>query len=195
MIRFLAMIPGLMAFVGPARAEVVSSTANGFVVRHVADVDASADAAWQQLLKPAEWWSASHTYSGDAANLSLDARAGGCFCEVLPAADGADGPPRGGVEHMRVIYVESGKALRMAGSLGPLQSEALVGTLTITLKPADGGLRMTWTYVVSGFMRYKVEDISPAVDKVLSEQVANLARKLGVRETPAKPAKPGEIGR
>ena len=47
-----------------------------------------------------------------AANLSLDAAPGGCFCERLPNG--------GGVEHMRVTYVEPGKRIVLTGSLGPL---------------------------------------------------------------------------
>jgi carbon monoxide dehydrogenase subunit G len=185
----LVLLAGPLAS-GRAEAEVVARSDNGFVVRHVAEVTASAEDAWKVLIDPAAWWNGVHSFSGDAKNLSIDPRAGGCFCEVLPG-EGEKGwlHPRGGVEHMRVIFVDQGKALRMAGALGPLQSEALQGTLTVTLKPVDGGSRLTWEYVVGGYMRYKPEQIAPAVDKVIGEQLARLAEKLGPR-TPSVEASP-----
>lgn len=187
----------MLVIATPASAEVIARTDNGFAVRHVAEVSASPEEAWKQLVAPADWWNGVHTFSGDAKNLSLDPRAGGCFCEVLPGEGEKGWPhPRGGVEHMRVVFVEQGKALRMTGALGPLQSEALLGTLTVTLKPIDGGTRLTWEYVVGGYMRYKPEQIVPAVDKVIGEQLTRLAEKLGPRtpsaERPIAPKPPGE---
>ena len=165
----------------PARAEVVARADNGFTVRHVAEVTAAPEDAWNALITPADWWNPEHSFSGDAKNLSITPRPGGCFCEVLPGEEGAKAP-RGGVEHMRVVFVEQNKALRMVGGLGPLQSEAVQGVMTITLKPLDGGgTRLTWEYVVAGYMRYKSEQIAPAVDKVIGEQLTRLAEKLGTK--------------
>jgi uncharacterized protein YndB with AHSA1/START domain len=176
-----------LALAPPAAAEVFQKAENGFVVRQAAEVKASPDETWAELLKPAGWWSKQHTWSGDAANLSIEARAGGCFCEVLPNKESPRASPRGSVEHMRVIYVEQARALRMAGGLGPLQSEPVTGVLTVTLKPRDGGgTRIQWEYVVGGWFRYKVDQIAPAVDGVLGEQLQWLAMKLGP-ETPTAP--------
>ena len=193
--RFSVVAAGLIAALAaltaaPAIAKVDMVNAQGFVVRLSADVEADPAAAWQALVSPKEWWSAEHSFSGDAANFTLDTRPGGCFCETLPAADGSEGPPRGGVEHMRVVYVEQPRALRMIGALGPLQAEALTGTLTVQLKPIEGGgTRVLWEYVVGGFMRPKPEEVAPAVDKVLTEQLARLAAKLGRKPT-ARPGAP-----
>lgn len=171
-----------------ARAEVVAATDTGFVVRLTSEVTAPAAEAWKAILTPAQWWQSQHTFSGDAANLVLDSQVGGCFCEVLPRPDGAPATQKpGGVQHMRVIYVEPPRALRMAGALGPLQSEALAATLTITVKPTDTlaekgagtGSRILFEYVVGGFMRYKAVDIAAAVDRMLAAQLASLASKLG----------------
>jgi hypothetical protein len=153
------------------------------VSRNVVVVAASPAAVWKRLVTPAVWWSSDHTFSGDAANLSLDPMPGGCFCERLPGeavatAKGAKPvhvAPRGGVEHMRVIYAERGKALRMTGALGPLQSEAVQATLTVTLKAVDGGTRIVFEYVVGGYMRYPAEKIVPAIDTVLGNQLLGLA--------------------
>ncbi len=174
-----------LALAAPARADVALKADNGFVVRNAVEVTSSPAEVWQALLAPAKWWSGQHTFSGDAANLTLDPVPGGCFCERLPAAIVASakgltaGQREGGVQHMRVIYAEPLRAMRLTGALGPLQSEALSGTLTMTLKPVGSGTRILWEYVVGGFMRYKTDDIAPAVDKVLLGQLSSLAAKLG----------------
>ena len=105
----------------PAHAEVFERSASGFVIRRTADVAANIPNTWLELLQPADWWNPKHSYSGDAQNLSIDPRVGGCFCEVLPAeAGGENHRPRGGVEHMRIVYIEQNRALRMSGALGPV---------------------------------------------------------------------------
>lgn len=71
-----------------AAAEVVSRGPDGFILKfsRTADIDpARIPAALRALPK---WWEASHTYSGDADNLSLDLMPGGCWCERL--ADGTE---------------------------------------------------------------------------------------------------------
>ena len=189
--QHLLPIAALAALVSqPAFAEVVASSETGFVIRQTAEVPADPAATWQALIAPQTWWSKAHTFSGDSANLYLDAQGGGCFCEKLPLKDGASGARGGSVAHMRVVYADPGKALRMAGSLGPLQSEALTGTMTITLKPGGAGTRIVMEYIVGGYMRYKVEEIAPAVDKVLAEQLAGLAASLGSTETAEAEANP-----
>ena len=173
-----AIIPALaaMALAAPLHAAVAAQSADGFVITGSAEVAAGPEQSWRVLIAPALWWSKDHTWSQNSANLSLDPRPGGCFCERLP---GTGGKPRGGVEHMRVVYADRAKALRMKGALGPLQSEALEGTLTVTLKPSGSGTRIEWEYVVGGYMRFKLAEIAPAVDQVLGQQLASLAARLG----------------
>ena len=171
----------------PARAEVVASSETGFVVRETAEVPADPAATWAALIAPQTWWNKEHTFSGDSANLYLDAQGGGCFCEKLPLKDGAPGTRPGSVAHMRVVYADPGKALRMVGALGPLQSEALDGTMTITLKPDGSGTRIVLEYIVGGYMRYKADEIVPAVDRVLADQLASLAALLTPATEPAEP--------
>ncbi|MFD2781482.1 SRPBCC family protein [Novosphingobium pokkalii] len=164
----------------PAQAEILARDDRGFVVREVVEVGAPAPEVWRTLVKPAAWWSSEHTFSGEAANLTLDPVPGGCFCEKLPPAkQGGAAAVSGGVQHMRVVYVEPGRALRLTGALGPLQSEALLGAMTITLKTNERGTRILIEYVVGGYMRYRVEQIAPAVDRMLGQQIARLADKLG----------------
>lgn len=187
-VRALAALAAALALpAGPLLAEVSRQSDQGFVIRLGVDVRAAPEVAWAEMTRPRGWWSGQHTWSGDAANLHLDARAGGCFCEVLPALSSPRAAPRGGVEHMRVLYVEEPRALRMTGALGPLQSEAVTGVLTMTLKPQDDGTRILWEYVVGGYMRRNVAEVAPSVDAVLKEQLQWLALKLGVMAPPAPP--------
>lgn len=179
--RFIGTILATtLVLAGPAVGEVTASSDAGFVSRNVVDVKATPQEAWSALVSPSGWWNGQHTYSGDAANLSIDARAGGCFCEKLPGTkDASSGEARGSIEHMRVVYAEPGKVLRLSGGLGPLQSEAVNGTLTVTLKPGEGGAtHVTWEYVVGGYMRHKAAEIAPLVDQVMREQLGRLAAKL-----------------
>ena len=147
-------------------AEIVESTANGLMVRHVVTVAAAPGKVWTALVNVAGWWDAEHSYSGKAANLSLDARAGGCFCEKL---DGG-----GGVEHMRVVFVMPGRLLRMTGSLGPLQDSGASGALTFDLAERNGRTELTMTYTVGGYFRGGLQSVAAAVDGVLGSQVKRL---------------------
>ena len=179
------LITASLALAVPAAmAEVVARSETGFVVRLASEVTAPPAEAWKTILAPAQWWQSQHTFSGDAANLTLDPQVGGCFCEILPRPDDAPVAQKaGGVQHMRVVYIEPPRAMRLVGALGPLQSEALAATMTITVKPTDTpagkGSRILFEYVVGGFMRYKVDEIAPAVDRMLAAQLTSLAGKLG----------------
>ncbi|MEZ5744479.1 MAG: SRPBCC family protein [Sphingomonadaceae bacterium] len=179
----------------PAQAKLQQQSDHGFVVRHLVSVPASPEEAWERVLHPEDWWSGEHSYSGDAANFTLDARAGGCFCEMLPKqGEGIEAGLRGSVEHMRVVYIEKPRALRMSGGLGPLQAEALTGTLTIFLRPSEVGTQILFEYVVGGYFRMPVEKIAPAVDAVLGQQVASLGAGLGARAGSADDAPaPGTV--
>jgi len=170
----------LAAGAPPAFAEVVEADENHFITRAEAVVEADPKATWLALISPARWWSSEHTWSADAANLTLTPQAGGCFCEKIPEVDE---PGRftleGSVEHMRVIQAYPEVALRMKGALGPLQSEPVTGVLTIALSEVEEGTRIVWEYSVGGSMRYPVPVISEAVDGVMNLQLAGLAELLG----------------
>jgi hypothetical protein len=167
----------LTATASPAHAEVKTTSETGFNVVHIAEVAATPDVVWKRLLAPKDWWNKAHSWSGSSAGFYIDAQANGCFCELFQEK-GADGKLKttGSVEHMRVIFAQPGKVLRMQGALGPLQSEAVIGTLTVAMEPTKEGqgTKLSFSYVVGGYMRYKVAEIAPAVDKVLGEQFKNL---------------------
>ena len=54
---------------------------------------------------------------------SLDPRPGGCFCEPLEGV--------GGIEHMRVTFVQPDERIVLTGSLGPLLYEATSGVMDV----------------------------------------------------------------
>ena len=154
---------------GSAAAEVQSAGAGGFEVRQTVHVAATADKAFAALLQPAHWWSSEHTFSGNAANLTLDARAGGCWCESLPQG--------GSVEHLHVIYVAPGKVLRLRGALGPFQGLAVDGVMTWSVKPGASGTDISLSYAIGGYAKDGFENLAKGADHVLGEQIERL-RKL-----------------
>lgn len=159
------------SWAGTAFAEVKSVSPTYFEVESKAIVAASPADAYAMLGRPGEWWNKDHTYSGDASNLRLDLRAGGCFCETIPE-------DRGTIEHLRIVYAKPGEMLRGQGGLGPLQAEAVAGTLSWTLKSSDAGTEITQTYIVAGHVRSGMASLAPAVDRVLAEQLSGLQKRL-----------------
>ncbi len=151
---------------GPARAEVVNAEAGGFQIKTTLSIAAPPAKVYAALLKPARWWSPEHTWSGNAANLSLSGKAGGCFCETL-----ANG---GSVLHMLVVYAAPGSELRLSGGLGPLQTEAAQGVLSISLAAKDEGTELTETYSVGGYTKGGWVAWAPDVDAVVTEQLNRL---------------------
>lgn len=156
-----------------ARAEVASTAPGGFVIQASAHVDVRPEQAWGRLTEIGQWWSGTHTYSGDAANLSLEARAGGCWCERWGEGQS--------VEHARVVMVlehEGVRTLRLVGGLGPLQEMGAGAVLSFVLSPDSGGTRLQLTYRVAGDPGLGLAEAAPAVDTVLMEQFARLSHYL-----------------
>jgi uncharacterized protein YndB with AHSA1/START domain len=157
-----------VALASPALGAVKTTTPQGFeVVEHYA-VATTPSQLYRAIANPARWWNPLHSFSGSAANLSIDPRAGGCFCERLK-----DG---GSVQHMTVVYAAPGKALRLRGTLGPLQNEGVEGALTFALTPGKDGTQLDVSYIVGGYLRKGPETWAPIVDEVLDEQVQRLKR-------------------
>jgi uncharacterized protein YndB with AHSA1/START domain len=168
--RFIAALIALICIAAPARAEVTTASPSAFVIQAEADVAASPAEAWRALMRIERWWNAAHTYSGDARRLSLDPRAGGCWCERW---DGQS------VEHMRVVLVmenEGVRTLRAVGGLGPLQEMGVNGVLTFTVAPIASGAKITMNYRVSGDAALGLDQLAPLVDGVVLEQFGRLNR-------------------
>ncbi len=172
----------------PASAKVIDQSEAGFAVAHTAQVAATPADVWKMLRMPHSWWSKEHSWSGDAANFWLDSQAGGCFCEKLPDA----GSGLGSVQHARILFARPNELLRLSGAFGPLQGEALNATLTIQIKETPTGSALRFDYVVGGYMRFKIAEIAPAVDKVIGEQLLGLANALGGALPPTREEKAAE---
>jgi uncharacterized protein YndB with AHSA1/START domain len=149
-----------------ARATVVESTASGFAIEETAHIAAAPDKVYAALIEPGRWWNKQHTFSGDAANMSLEARAGGCLCERLP-----DG---GSVEHLQVVRAEPGHVLGLRGALGPFQAQGVDGALSFTLTAKDGGTDLVLDNNIGGFMKGGFGKWPTAADGMLSDLVAHL---------------------
>ena len=161
------LLAGFALLCGWASAAVTDSSANGFTVKVALNVQASPDDVYRKFVHNiGDWWDAAHTFSKDSHNLSIEERPGGCFCEKLPG---------GGVRHMEVVYVSPGVAVVLSGGLGPLQSLAATGTLTISFqKGTNGGTTLDVTYAVSGYLPQGMNTWAAPVDGVITSQFTRL---------------------
>jgi uncharacterized protein YndB with AHSA1/START domain len=153
-----------LALGSPAAAAVVSASPNGFEVRETVQLVVPPDTAFSAFANVPEWWDPQHTYSGDSANLSLALSPGACFCERIPKTGG-------GIEHLRVAYVEPGKRVVLTGALGPLLYEAVTGVMDVQVKAIAGGSQLTLDYKASGFATGGADKLAAAVDQVLAAQM------------------------
>lgn len=178
MAKFAIIAAGLaLGLSVPVSAEVVAKSEQGFVTKDSADIAAPPRKVWLALIKPADWWNDSHSWSGSASNMSLVPKAGGCFCETIPGE--GDIPLDGSAQHAVVVQAVPDKSLRLRGGLGPLQAVPATGVLTITLKQIEGGTRVTWEYNVGGSTGFEIDTISRAVDGVMTQQLQGLRDHLG----------------
>jgi hypothetical protein len=168
---FLAISLVLLAFAGGARAEVKDSAANGFTIENSRIVPVDAKTAWAALVNDVgRWWPKEHTWWGDATRLSIQPRAGGCFCELNGAQQ---------AQHMTVTFVDPERTLRMTGGLGPLQGMGLGGAMEWRFAPVEGGTRITLWYRAGGYTPDDLGKFVAVVDRVQGLQLGGLADYLG----------------
>lgn len=157
--------------VGSVTAELEESNSSGFISTHQIRLAASPKQAYRALTRDVQyWWDGAHTYSGHPKNLRLQAKAGSCFCELLAGG--------GSVEHMRVIFAQPGKRLRLGGGLGPLQGLAVTGVMDFALTPLGDETVLSYSYRVSGASFSGLEALAEPVDKVQLGQLQRLQRYL-----------------
>jgi uncharacterized protein YndB with AHSA1/START domain len=155
----------------PAAAEVAAVSPTGFTIELRGDVAAPPPEVWQAVVRLPQWWSDQHTFSGRAANMSLDAQAGGCWCERWGGGSS--------VLHGQVAWVQPPQTLRMYANLGPLQELAVQGVLTFALREQDGKTAVRLTYRVAGAPEAGLDKLAPIVDRVLGEQHQRLIAFVG----------------
>ena len=164
----VAFVTLALSLTGAAQGAVTTAGADGFTLLIEVDVEAPPALAYRELtVGPAAWWDPEHTYSGKAERLTLDARAGGCFCESM---DGG-----ASVSHGTVIYADPGQMLRLSSALGPLQEMAVVGTLSFAFSPRESGSHVTLSYRVFGAFTEDALALSKLVDSVLTQQMGRFA--------------------
>ena len=127
-----AIAVAMLAFdAAPAVADVVDVSPTGFQLSIAVHIAALPDRVYAALIQPAKWWNAQHTFSGSAANLTLDAKAGGCFCETLPNG--------GSVKHQEVVFAAPGQVLRMTGA-----------GVELLVEPWELGMRKAKEFLLTG---------------------------------------------
>lgn len=168
LMRLTGAAGAIVVLAGTAWADVTAKASDGFSLHIASVVKLDRDAAWARLLDVASWWNPAHSYSGDAKSLSLDAKAGGCWCEIWNGGE---------VEHGRVVTVMPRALLRADAALGPLQQMGVKATLTFQLSDGAeaGTTRVTVDYNVSGSSVSGLDAIASTVEGVLKEQVARFS--------------------
>ena len=161
-------------------ATVLNAGATGFVTKTVVEIAAPPSKVFQTVMdRVGDWWDPQHTYSGNAHNLSIEPKVSGCFCERFPGG--------GGVQHMTVVYLQPNQQLRLAGGLGPLQELGVTGTMSWKFAAANANTSLEVTYAVTGYQQQGFQQLAPAVDGVLSQQLDRLKRFIETGSPERKP--------
>jgi hypothetical protein len=169
-IRVFTLTPLLFA-ASVLHAEVTSVNATGFALAFERSVQVEPDAIYAAMTRIGEWWDPAHSWEGQAENLYLDMRIGGCFCEKL-----ANG---GGVEHLHLAYFAPGKEIRLTGGLGPLQGMGMGGAMVWTITPGEAGNTVRWSYTVHGHgTEESMGKLAPIVDYVQQQAFYRLLRYI-----------------
>lgn len=149
-------------------AEVKFVSQTGFIVENQVTVTKPVEHVWQSLIYDVDnWWPKDHSWWN--GSLSIDPKAGGCFCEVKGDQSAL---------HMTISYVDPNKVLRMIGGLGPLQEMGVTGALTWKLDDTDDQVQITLTYAVSGINPNGFASLAPIVDQVQAIQLGALAHHV-----------------
>ena len=168
--RLAIVLLATLLYAPVSGAKVLDSSATGFTIENTATVATDPKATWDALVNHVDdWWPKGHSWFGKDGKFSIDARAGGCFCEK--AGDQS-------ALHMTIGFAAPGKLLRMLGGLGPLAGMGLTGTMDWTLDAIPGGTKVTLHYVAGGYTTTDLKKFVTVVDQVQGEQLAALATYL-----------------
>jgi uncharacterized protein YndB with AHSA1/START domain len=162
----LAWVLAAVLATSAAQAETSGVSANGFTSTYRDEVKAGTDEVWKAIAALPRWWSDQHTWSGKASNMTLEPRAGGCWCESW---DGGQS-----VQHGQVLLVQPGRVIRLAAGLGPLQELPAQGVLTIVTSAQEGKTFLRMTYRVGGPPDIGLDKLAPVVDQVMGQQFRRL---------------------
>ncbi|MEM6511651.1 MAG: SRPBCC family protein [Pseudomonadota bacterium] len=162
---FLSM--AAFSVIATANAELTSSTTSGFTTVNEAIIDSDVATVWAVATQRiGDWWHPSHTISGDASRMSIDAVPQGCFCESLGENQG--------IVHLTVTFAQRPRLLRMTGGLGPLGLMGVNGNMLWEIEPDGEQTRVRFSYNVGGYSPDGLDSIAPAVDSVIGEALTRL---------------------
>lgn len=174
MLKPLLAAAALALAATPAAAEVIERSADHFVLRYETGLETTPEDIYGAVGHIGQWWDSAHTYSGDAANMTLPLETGACFCERL--ADGTT------FEHGRVVTADPQTGVLLDAPLGPLKGKATRADLSIRWSGANAGWTLVMTYVVRG---PGVGAWADGVDAVMQGQYARLLHYVEYGEAPA----------
>lgn len=161
---FRSLVCCLLLVCQGANGDVSKVYAQGFDL-HI-EIEVKSGTAWQKFLQVQNWWDLNHSWFGPDSIFNLDSIAGGCLCERKRKQS---------VQHMKVIYVDPGREMRLGGALGPLQTMALRGLLTMRFTPLENGkTRIEQIYKIRGVTEQGFDNLSKIVDKVQTDQMQRL---------------------
>ena len=132
---------GLGLTTAPASAEVVSRSENAFTLKFEGQTRLGTAGVADAFSEVGLWWDPAHSYTGSAANLSLDLAPGGCWFEAMP--DGTQ------FDHGRTVSIVLGE-IRFHAPFGPLRDVATRADLIVTYPLVGGVVTPTWTFIVEG---------------------------------------------
>jgi hypothetical protein len=163
-LRALALLPLLG---GLAHGEILFQDQSGFALRHEVSTTLAPGEVWDRLLEPNTWWDPEHTYSGDAANLSLADEAGAYWREDWSG---------GSVLHGQILLMKTGEQLVLSAPFGPLMATGARCIWSITLTPdGQGGTTIQSTHRVVGAPGTGLEELAGPVDFVMGNGLRRLA--------------------
>ena len=103
-----------LAIAAPAQAEVKWTGESGLRIENRVTVSAPPEKVYAALGEIGKWWNGAHSYTGDAANMTIALEPGACFCERFPKG--------GAVKHGEVVLAWPGQTLRIDAALGPMNA-------------------------------------------------------------------------
>lgn len=151
-------------------AEVTQVSQIGFVVTNKVSVPVNAEQAYSIFISDVDkWWPKDHSWWGQEGTFSIDAQAGGCFCEIAGSRS---------AEHMHIVFVDPQKTLTMTGALGPPQGLGLTGALTFQFTAKDNHTTVSMTNSVHGIFDGDFEQLANIVDQVQSMQINGFKQRV-----------------
>ena len=152
-----------------ARGEVMAADERGFALHNEVQVSVDRARAYQAFVTEiAQWWNPDHTISGQSAQLFLDPRPMGCFCESTGEGSG--------MVHMIVTLATPPAMLRLTGGLGPLGLQGVSGNLTVEFVAQDESqTQVIAQYTVGGYSPDGLAAQAPAVDAVIDDLLSRFA--------------------